>query len=1294
MDATPSSQRPRSRWMVVSAIVALIIVVAIGGLVSWLSTPAALQFAIDRVVAASEGKLSIEGLEGTLLGPLHANRITWRDEGTSLAAEDVAIDPTARALLSGRLVLRELRIRRLAIAFDESRAAAPTMPQSVALPIDVDIARVIVDRIDWTSAGETTTLTDASFGFVSDQRAHQIRSLRVHAQGTTLTGTASVGTTLPFATSGAASLLLVKPRPEGRVDLKFDGNLETLELAMRSDIAEVVAEGRARLAPFAARPFIEGRANARDINLARFDAKWPTTRLNATFEAVPAQDGYAGKLAIENALAGPIDANRLPIVAVDARYALTGRRFDLASIAARLNGGAALSGSGSLDLDSLASRWKLGVQRVDLKSLHTKLVASALSGSVDADVDDKGQRVIGDVSQKDLRLAFDLRYDGEKLLVTRALAQSQGGSLEGSGRFDVAGKQPFSMEARAMRFNPARFGDFPAGSLDGTITAKGMLEPRLSADADVAIARGSRFAGLATQGRARAHVTPDSISALDADVTLGSNRVVAKGAYGQTGDRLQLAVAAKRMAELAPLLPDEVPQPLTGALEGNVTLKARERGARMVVNARGRDLAIGKDIRFGTLSVDASGVHDAPLTTPRVDALRDVVLKAAATNAVLPQARATRANIAFNGSASSHTLELAVTTPDGTLESSLQASLLGMPDAPRWRGRVDALSVRGLPVVTEAKLAAPTTFELGGNHVIVGALRVEGGKTFVESDGITYRDGVLDTRGQFRGLPLAPLAHRIGIDERFPIDLVVAGAWDVTSKPAWRGTLSIRRESGDLYVDDPGDDRAKKLALGIQTLMLQARLDGRRVAGNAEVDAKLGGTAQAQFVIEAPASAPHPFVGASTVRATVHAELPRLATLQPWIGTAARVQGQLNADLTIAGTLDKPIVTGNVVASDLRYDMPQYGINLHDGVLRLASNGEGVRLEELRFRSGEGTFVASGQIGLPREGGSQSPSKIGWKAENFRAVNRPELRLVVDGEGTLAYEAKRLVLRGRIAADEGYIEYRSRDETRLADDIVVVGRARPGRSEESAIANLPLDFDLAIELGRNLRFSGEGLDARLAGRVQVASLNGAPMTAKGTIRAARGTFTAFGQRLDIERGRVLFDGPVANPSLDVVALRKNQAVEAGVEISGTVRAPIVRLTSNPPVPDNEKLSWLITGGPAGSTSARESAALSAATAALFGRGGRPLTQTFAERVGLDDISVSRREGASASDPVGAQVLTLGKRITDKLYVAFEQGLSAASGAVRIEYILSRYLTVSAFAGADSGLALNFRRSWP
>ena len=524
---------------------------------------------------------------------------------------------------------------------------------------------------------------------------------------------------------------------------------------------------------------------------------------------------------------------------------------------------------------------------------------------------------------------------------------------------------------------------------------------------------------------------------------------------------------------------------------------------------------------------------------------------------------------------------------------------------------------------------------------------------------------------------------------------MLGGEWDVASAPAWRGTMRVARESGDVYAEDPGGEGEQRIPLGLTTLALDARLDGPRLLGNGELRGRIGGNVLAEFELAAPPGAAHPFTTAAPLKAAVRAHVPSLASLQPWLGTSARVQGQAIADVDVSGTLGKPVLAGQLVGYGLRLDMPQYGVNWRDGRLRIASGPDGLVLDEFEIESGGGRFVASGTIGLPREGGDTAATRIAWRAQDFRALNRPDMRLVVDGEGTLATAGRRLVLKGELKADEGNFEYRSPAATTLAEDIVVVGRPRParGRPADVALGGLPLDIDLALDFGRELRFAAEGLDTRLAGRLRVTSRDGGALEGRGAIRTVRGTYWAFGQKLDIDRGRVIFDGPLANPSLDIVALRRNLPVEAGVEISGNVRAPVVRLTSSPPVPDSEKLSWLLTGGPSGSTSAQEAAALSAATAALVGRGGQSITHQFAQSLGVDEIGFAQRASGSGADALQGQVLTIGKRLTDRLYVAYEQGLTIATNALRIEYVLSRYFTVSAFAGTTSGVALNFRRNW-
>jgi translocation and assembly module TamB len=1283
----------RSRWLIALGIftgaVALAVVIA----VSWLSSESALVTLLDYAVARSGGKLAIDQPRGTLFGRVELGGIVYRDEGTTVTIEQILLDHAPRTLFGRKLTLRTLTAKRVLIDVPRKDDEPMSMPESLAIPIDVTIDQAIVERLEWRYGNDRGALDGIRFSYAGDRRLHRVQDVDIRGAGGRLEGSASVGTTRPFPTRAALTLDLVKPHPEGRVQAQLDGDLAVLSIAAKSTLAGVAADAQAKLAPFAAQPFLEGKLDARDVDLKRLNADWPVTRLGVVVEAKPSPGGFTGHAQVANATPGSIDADRIPIARLTAAFTLSGVNLELRELVAQAGGGT-VAGSGTVNIDTFENRWKLVVNRLDLKRLHGSLIATNLAGRIEADVRDSVQRIVADVSQKDLQLSFDARYDGRTLFADRLLAQARDGSLEGSGRIAIAGNRPFAADLRAKRFNPARFGDFPAGSIDATIVANGTVSPTIVAEADVAIASGSRLAGLAAQGRVRGRFAPANVQALVADLTLGANRVQATGAVGRAGDRLSLVVAAKRLAELDPLLPADVPKPLAGAIDATATVETLARGARLDIDARATQLGAGTAWQFANLTIAGRVTHAAPLSTLRVDALQDVSVVANAMRATTPAGRAEHARATLAGNAAAHTFSFAASDGEASVDGSLGASLAGSGSALVWRGRVASLTARGIPGMSQVALASPANFEVARERVVLEAFRIDGDGASLDVETFRWVRDAIDTRGRFRSLPIAPFIKRAGLADRFPTDITVGGAWDVSANPGWRGTLQIARERGDLYIDDPTLESASKLSLGVETLAANATLDGTRLTGGAELRAQLGGNALADFQLQAPSGSSHPFTAAAPLRATVRAHLPSLATLQPWIGTSTRIQGQAIADLAVAGTLGKPELSGQVVGYGLRVDMPRYGVNYKDGQLRIASGPEGLKLEELSFAAGDGRFVATGLLGLPGASGAQlPPSRIQWRAENFRALNRPDLRLVVDGEGTLALEQKRLVLRGKLSADEGNIEYRSTADTTLANDIVVVGRPRPaGARPDAMVSEAPLDLDLELTLGRNLRFAGEGLDTRLAGRVQVTSKAGSQILGKGVIRTVRGTYYAFGQKLDIDRGRILFDGPLANPSLDIVALRKNLPVEAGVEIIGTVRAPVVRLTSNPPVPDNEKLSWLLTGGPSSSGSARESAALAAAAAALMGGEGKPLTQQLAHKIGLDDISVAQRDTA-ATDPLSGQVVTLGKRITDRLYVAYEQGVTLATNALRVEYVLSRFLTISAFAGTNSGIALNFRRNW-
>jgi translocation and assembly module TamB len=232
---------------------------------------------------------------------------------------------------------------------------------------------------------------------------------------------------------------------------------------------------------------------------------------------------------------------------------------------------------------------------------------------------------------------------------------------------------------------------------------------------------------------------------------------------------------------------------------------------------------------------------------------------------------------------------------------------------------------------------------------------------------------------------------------------------------------------------------------------------------------------------------------------------------------------------------------------------------------------------------------------------------------------------------------------------------------------------------------------VTFDLGDKVTVVGKGLDARVAGSIRLRG-SGANLNADGTIRITQGEYQAYGRRLQIERGTLFFAGPVDNPALNIRAMRKNQVVEAGVEVTGTARNPQVTLVSNPDVAENEKLSWLVLGHGTDSTKGGDITLLQAAQAALGAvladkSGADSLKRQFTKATGLDEIRI--KGGAEAA----SQTLELGARLSERVYVTYEQGLAAASRALRLNFVLTPRWTLRAENGATSAVDLFYTLSF-
>ena len=225
--------------------------------------------------------------------------------------------------------------------------------------------------------------------------------------------------------------------------------------------------------------------------------------------------------------------------------------------------------------------------------------------------------------------------------------------------------------------------------------------------------------------------------------------------------------------------------------------------------------------------------------------------------------------------------------------------------------------------------------------------------------------------------------------------------------------------------------------------------------------------------------------------------------------------------------------------------------------------------------------------------------------------------------------------------------------------------------------------------GRGAELAAGGLEGKLTGRINFTTTAEGELRAYGRIETLNATYFAYGQRLQVDPGILIFDGALDNPALQITAWRRNQAVEAGVQLSGTMLAPRVQIVSQPPVSEGERLSWLVLGRAPTDATKADLGLLQAAAGALLARGdSMPIDRKLAKTFGLDEISFR------GTGEVQDRAIAVGKRLSDKVYVSYEQGLgTVTSSLVKLDYALSRRWSLRAETGTSSGWGVFYRFSW-
>jgi translocation and assembly module TamB len=982
------------------------------------------------------------------------------------------------------------------------------------------------------------------------------------------------------------------------------------------------------------------------VDLRAILATLPRTAITAEVHLKRDGDLFRGPLRIANSIPGPYDKELIPVASLNAEIATTNiSHAGFTALHADLGRAGTITGSGKVDASEAVLH--LSTRRLDLQALQTRLRSTHLAGQAEITLREARQSVVADLQQDDIQLSLTAHRTGPQIEVPRFSARARGGNANGEARVTLQGRQPFSVAASLSRFDPSAWGDFPAGSINATARAEGTIEGP-TADVRFEI-RDSRWLGAPLAGSGNVRLATERLARADVNVTLGGNRLSAQGALGAANDVLALRFDAPRL--------DLIDRNLRGRVRGTADITGTFRAPRVRFDASGADVTYPA---YGSLkAVQARGAFG-------IDPKAPAELHAVLTGVSTPQVQLRAANIDIAGTRAAH--EARVSAAGDRIDARVRARG-GLTQNGGWSGTLLELMNRGeVPV----ELSGPVALTVAPRAVHVDAfeLTAVGGRLVVS--GLDYAKGRVSSAGRLENLPVARLIALAARQAPVEGTLRVSGQWNLASTPQLVGTVHLSRDSGDLVV---GAER--KFALGLKAFSAAVDLGASGLTFQARAESGLASAAGQGRIAANGSDEAIPYSAASPLEFAATVDIARLAPFAAFIDTAVLMEGEAHAKLQGRGTLGDPQITGAVTAQKLGLALPAEGVSLTNGSLVAVLAQREIRLESFSIRGGDGVLTAQGT--LARTG--FDTASVDWRAEKFTALGRPDRKLVVTGNGNAALEGGKLSLTGNVHANEGEFEIGGTALPTLGDDVVIVGR-EPRATEQEPRKLQRLALDVRVDLGNQVHVSGHGLTVRLSGDVRVYTGPQGDIHATGTVNARNGTFVAYGQRLEIDRGRLYFNGPITNPALDVVAMRKRQAVEAGVAVTGTLRNPLVRVVSDPPLPEGEALSWLILGRAPNEAGAGELSALPLATGALLGKATDPVKKALK----LDELGL---RSASAGD----QFLTLGKRIGDRLYIAFEQSLGAAESVLRLEYTLTRRISLRLQAGVPSSAGVFYRRSW-
>lgn len=859
--------------------------------------------------------------------------------------------------------------------------------------------------------------------------------------------------------------------------------------------------------------------------------------------------------------------------------------------------------------------------------------------SYDLDLDG---RLVSKELLRPLGLQSTLQVGWEGLVIQALRLSDTNGHLDLVGSLDWSPMLAWEASITTEGLNPdIVLADLP-GALSGKLSSQGSLsEGHLNTRMEID----------SLSGQLRGYPLGVSGSAAYQDGALtvpGIHAAVGRTILDLQGT-LQDAVALELTFD-SPDLQELLPQ-LGGRLQAEALLQGTRQAPALKMELQGADIAYA-DNRIERLT---GKVHGLWQEQAAIEAeLQARVLEFGET-------RVDQAAVRLQGSPASHTL----TVQADAKADQLALELAGKKDGEAWTGELRQLQLQAADIGHWQQQKA-ARLELSAQQARVEPVCVQSGQASLCLQGQWQKEnGSWQGSTKLVDLPLSTLQPLL------PPEMELAGLLNLDVQANGQGGQLLQAH---LLGTSPGlqlnflygESSAQNLVW--KSHRLEATYSNERLEAGWFNELDDDSTLEAQF-----SSARLPLSGADVRQAPLegraHFDFRNLAFLNALTQQQSRWAGMLRGHFELGGNLGKPLVSGKMELADGEVLVPELGLRLSPLLINL-SGTEGVLRAEAEAHSQQGRLQIQAGVDLSGEQAAFLPITI--QGDTFRVANQPGLAVDISPDIEVSFLDERININGTVAIPHARIETITFESAITpSGDVVVVDDAE---GVPTTRASMPVHARIMVATGEDVIINTYGLHARIGGQLQFVQEPGRPVAGNGQLNVEEGSFTIYGKRVKIDRGRLLFSGgALTNPGIEIRSENTEDNVTAGMQVDGFLKTPRVNLYSRPVMEQSAIVSHLIEDVNSLGGSTRRDTGLIGDTANKLGMGGLvPYLEGIKQISMIDDIKLDRDSDSTS--------LVFGSWITKDFYVSYGKSLTGEGATFTTRYTLGKGFVVETESG--------------